>query len=507
MQHFSLIFTINLRDLGDRSVKDYILDGLSTDPRVKDLQYSRLNFLVILDGFDEIAHKSKVIKFLRDESLEISLQMTILVTTRPHVLEEIREDMTIWLSIEGFTRECQEKYIKIIFKDDEGKANEIFRKLNEDEFYAEIAQSPLMLHMLCCLHKNGEIVKLKTMADLHLTIFTLITERYVRKTNQKGKFKTGKYFVGENLLLDLVKKSSCSITSQDLKALFPKEDERNFVIGLDILTVDSFHPFDDIINYRFVHRTFGAFLSALSIYIRKFSSLSHIGNMELLFLFGFYKDKPLPKKILRAMENEMFDLQFMLRAHKQIKLKKNWERFCSLAKIVLHHRAHFIYFEELLKLYELKELYLCFHQTAVENEDRESYVSDIVKNWSLGNNCKIYLILSLHEALSDNLNDIREPVLRIINFIDVMSSINSNIDFIGVCYRKVFYLHDCFTNVNYNLNMSNIRKSLNLSEDEQLIALQCSNSERESITCILSLLQYETLLHRIKFQRISRSID
>ncbi|XP_067134613.1 NLR family CARD domain-containing protein 4-like isoform X2 [Centruroides vittatus] len=503
LRHFELTFLVILRELGDKSVTDVLLDNIHelTDKNWK-LQDKKLNVLVILDGLDEIVEKSKITKFIREESFAISRTMTILVTSRPQAAEDIREDMKMRISIKGFSLEYQEKYIQLMFRKDERKSNELISELTKNDFYRETAECPLMLHMLCCLHRNGEMVELETMADLYIRIFTLITERYVRKTNQKGKFKRGKYFVGENLLMKLIRLiqyGNC-VTSQDLVCLFPNEYEHNFITGLDILTLDSFSEYNNIIRYSFVHRTFEEFLSALSRYIGHTKFSYHIPNMELLFLMGLYKDEPLPKKFLRYVDKQIFIPEFMLRAHKQIKLKRNWEKFCSHSIVVFHYWKLLIYYQELFNLYEFKELYLYFYET---KGTRRDYKESFSNNWSHTNNFKIYLVLSLEGMFSDNLYDIRESASRIIDFLQVMNVINVAIHFVGVRYLSGDYF-DRFTNVKYNMNSSDIQKLLNISEEEKLVALESFDGEDVRNSCILSLEQYETLRDHILFQSASK---
>ncbi|XP_023232855.1 uncharacterized protein LOC111632602 [Centruroides sculpturatus] len=507
LKHFQLTFIVILRKLGDKSVADALLDDIYELFDINwELQDKKLNVLVILDGFDEIQDKSKIIKFIRDESFDISRIMTILVTSRPQAAEEIREDMKMRIVIKGFSAEYQVKYIQLLFREDESKANELISALTENDFYREITECPLMLHMLCCLHRNGEIIKLETMADLYIRIFTLVTERYVRKTNHKRKFKRGKYFVGENLLLKLtrLKRDINCITSQDLESLFPNEDKHNFITGLDIFTLDSFSEYDNIIRYSFVHRTFGEFLSALSLYIGNISFPYNISNMELLFFMGLNKDEPLSKKFLTYVDKEMYMPQFMLRAHKQIKLKSNWEQFCFHSKVVLHYWKFLIYFQELSNLYEFKELYLYLYETEGENDEWVNYINYFSNHWSYTKNLKIYLILLVREKFSNHLYDIRELISGIIDFLQVMNVINVDIYFIGVKYLPGENHFHRFINVKYNLNSSEIRKSLNISEDEKLVALETVDDSKQSDSFVLSLEQYETLRDRILFQSASK---
>ncbi|XP_023232849.1 uncharacterized protein LOC111632600 isoform X2 [Centruroides sculpturatus] len=508
LKHFQLAFIVILRELGDKSVTDVLLGDIHelTDKNWK-LIDKKLNVLVILDGFDEIVDKSKIIKFIREESFDISRTMTILVTSRPQAAEEIREDMKMRISIKGFSSEYQEKYIQLMFREDDSKASELISALKKNDFYREISECPLMLHMLCCLHRNGEMEKLETMADLYIRIFTLITERYVRKTNQKDKFKQGKYFVGENLLIKLrrLERGEDVITSQDLETLFPNESEHNFITGVDILTLDSFSECDNIIRYSFVHRTFGEFLTALCVYIGYISFPYYTRDMELLFLIGLYKDEPLPKKFLTYVDKETFSPQFFLLAHKQFKYKRNWEQFRFHSNVEFINWKTLIDYQQLFNLYEFKKLYLYFDKTDAKYEKREDYVNNFSNHWNCTNNFKIYLVLLFHEEILNNLYDIREPVSRIIDFLQVMNVINVDIYFIGVKYfsGNFFRIHR-FTNVKYNLNSSEIRKSLNISEDEKLVELEVVDNFERCNSCILSLEQYETLHDRILFQSASK---
>ncbi|XP_067130194.1 uncharacterized protein [Centruroides vittatus] len=71
--HFHVVVIIILRDLGDKSIKNEVLNNIFQNPTVQDENLlQNLNILVILDGFDEASDKSKVVKFVRNESFDIS---------------------------------------------------------------------------------------------------------------------------------------------------------------------------------------------------------------------------------------------------------------------------------------------------------------------------------------------------------------------------------------------------------------------------------------------------
>ncbi|XP_023243575.1 uncharacterized protein LOC111641611 isoform X2 [Centruroides sculpturatus] len=504
LRHFHLTFIVILRQLNDRSVKDALLNeahGHSSMNNDWKFRNKEMNILVILDGFDEIVEKRKILKFIREESFDISSRMTIVVTSRPQAAEDIREDMMMRFSIKGFTPEYQKKYVQLMFIEDENKANQLSSLLTQNHFYREIAECPLMLHMLCCLHYSGEIENLETITDLYVRIFSLITERYVRKTDQKGKFKKGKYFVGEILLVKLgqLHKIGRSIESVDLEGYFKNKEEFKFIIGLDILTLESFYEDDNITVYSFVNRTFGEFLSAFSAYTGCLSFSYITYTIEFLFLLGFYKYDLFPKRFLRALEKKIFTPEFMLQVHKQIKLKRNWEKFCSHSDVYCFP-SNFSHFHQLLTLYQFKRLYIYFTDTAIEYDE----VDEITHRLSIckcPNNFRIYIILSVDDECLITQCDIRESVSRIIYFCQKTNAMSFDIFFIGV---KFYYCdsYKIFKDVNCNLDLSDDKRKL--LKHEKLVALETGDDYESTGNLFISLEQYEYLRDRIKLGSTSK---
>ncbi|XP_023210536.1 uncharacterized protein LOC111613412 isoform X2 [Centruroides sculpturatus] len=505
LQHFDLTACIILRELGDRSVKQALFDNLHENSSFdKDwkLHFRQMNILVILDGFDEIVEKDRIIKFIREESFDISGQMTIVVTSRPQATEDIREDMKMRFSIKGFSPEYQKICIQLMFREDESKGRSLVEKVEEDEFYKEIAECPLMLHMLCCLFNNAELGEIKSTTELYIRMFTLITERYVRKTDLNCKFERGKHFIGENLLLRLgtLPLKVNSITSEALVKFFPNEDEYNFIIGLDILAVESFSQYDKIIRYHFLHITFREFLVAYAIY-NDFSNFSTwITDQILLFLLGLFGSDKFPKSFLCNLKEKVFTPNFMLRAHKEIKLRENWEEFCSNSKVKFYD-IELNEMKQLLNLYPFKQLFFCFSESEFDYENHKNEIFQFFNDFSFPNGLKIYLFLINMTTDRDYSHDIRESVSCIIDFFRNIRPIDYEIYFIGI-YNFIDIFH-CFRNVNYSLNLTEgVLKELRIDEGEELIALQTQSSEGTFNSYFLSLEQYETLRDLMKIYPI-----
>ncbi|XP_023242460.1 uncharacterized protein LOC111640657 [Centruroides sculpturatus] len=506
LQYFHLTVIVVLRELDDKSVKDVVLYNIHNNSHIDrdcKFQLSKLNILVILDGFDELIEKHKVVRFVREESFDISPQMMILITSRPQAAEDIREDMKMRFSIEGFSPIHQEKYIQLMFREDEGKANELISKLNEDEFYREISECPLMLHMLCCLHHNCEMEKIKTITDVYIQIFALITERYVRKTNQNRKFERGKYFVGENLLLRLGKLNlrPYPITSNVLMDNFPNEDEYNFIIGLDILALNAFSQYDKIIQYSFVHRTFEEFLSAFTMYNDFYYFFELCSDKTLLFLLGFYGRCKFPKKFLRRVRERLLTPKFMLQSHKEIKLENNWEQFCSVSRVEVHS-YDMDNVRELLELHQFKELYCCFSYNKEFYKEMKEELLSFFNNANFSN-LNIYLYLTILLETSKYSYDIREYISCMIDLILNIKRINHSTFFVGI--NNLLGGFYCFRSVNYSLNIPrDILESLH--ENDEIIALRTLNMEGTFNNYFLSKEQYKFLRRRIIVSTVKKGM-
>ncbi|XP_067135870.1 uncharacterized protein [Centruroides vittatus] len=383
LKQFYFVVVVTLRHLNKKSLMDEVLHAIFQNRKKEfktKLQQANLNILVILDGFDEISDRTPVLKFIREDSFEISLTMTILVTSRPHVTEEIREDAAYRFVLGGFSHEQKETYIRIVFQDVSDKSEDMVQVLNYSKFYSKLAEGPLMLHMLCCLHLNNALNAIRSETDLFVQIFSLFIKRYIKKNGENQKLKKGKYFTGEDLLIHLgelaLNTVQRPITSKYLEEEFPEKEDREFVLGLEILFFDCFDDREDDIYYDFVHRTFREFLSALYLYdvLKSKTCLYSVSFQTTIFLLGLSDNDIFHSNLLEYVSRNLYTPYNLIHISKEIRNENNRKLICSKLKVTF-------YLDEtdelinLLKVLPFPRVYLILYPDYTD----ESCIEDLVK--------------------------------------------------------------------------------------------------------------------------------
>ncbi|XP_067138101.1 NLR family CARD domain-containing protein 4-like [Centruroides vittatus] len=186
LKSFHILIFIQLSELGEKSVIDAVIeciDDRANRQFAKKLRETEWNFLIILDGFNESRDKDCVKQFISDDSIEMSVQMTIIVTSSPHVSDKIRKLIEYRCYIKGFSPEQKEKYIDLIVRD-EDKCEYLKNIIKNNRFCFELAKCPLMLYMLCCLPKSKSDRHIMTNADVFMLIFRLIIEKYKKEKKE-----------------------------------------------------------------------------------------------------------------------------------------------------------------------------------------------------------------------------------------------------------------------------------------------------------------------------------
>ncbi|XP_023215483.1 NLR family CARD domain-containing protein 4-like [Centruroides sculpturatus] len=282
LQHFDFVVVVALRDLQGKGIVHAILEAVCGNHEVgmkRKIWNADVNFLIILDGYDEFPDRNSVIQFIKNDSFDISRNMAILVTSRPESAEEIKMAFDIKLNLTGFRGQQQRKYVSLVFKQYEDKARSLQYILERDDFLFHLSKCPLMLHLLCCLHKLVGLECTKSRTEVFILIFGFLIEKYMRDSGGCNHLKKGKYFYGEDLLVRLGKlvyeqnqimgrvnhyKREERITFDKLKECFPDEKELEFILGLKFFI--SFCDQDKNIYFHFIHVNFGTFLIALYLH-------------------------------------------------------------------------------------------------------------------------------------------------------------------------------------------------------------------------------------------------
>ncbi|XP_023210668.1 uncharacterized protein LOC111613549 isoform X2 [Centruroides sculpturatus] len=364
LSRFDIVAVLTLTELeSNKKLEDAVLEDVfeTSEPEIKKkLRRANLNVLIILDEYDDVNRFDRTKNFLRKGSFGIFRKLTIIVTSRPHFAERIREYMNFRFDLQEFSPEQKEEYAKLVFKQDVNKTQTLIEVL-QSEFYFSLAKIPLFLHLFCCFHSNstlGDIRRYKT--NMYIHIMQLITNRSKRKLQSNVNMPLGNYFALEEILVRLGKLIYEKNTSEkvlfypfdkNLKITIDELNEcvgdrnKTFCKGLDFLS----HGFDNQNKFLFdcVHESIKEYLVALYLYknpevpflnITSDSTVPCITEFTthhnfITFYFGLFKNEKIPKSCLNNLEKGVFSLDISIRIYNEIVSEEDKEIFSNTVKI------------------------------------------------------------------------------------------------------------------------------------------------------------------------------
>ena len=193
-QKYSIVFFVHLKFVKpDDSIQSAIiqqhaeLQGLKVSERKLRSILERFGdkCLLILDGLDEhgLGKNQEVLKIIENKML---LDCGIVVSSRPHSINEVQIHFSTIVQVEGFTEKEASKFISNFFTD-RNKISEIlkFKPSNSREDFP-VHKCPILLSILCLLVKEEKIDLLDknlTVGDLY---FRMVQCLYNKFTIRKG---------------------------------------------------------------------------------------------------------------------------------------------------------------------------------------------------------------------------------------------------------------------------------------------------------------------------------
>ena len=202
---FELVLLLKCRDIvGD--LKEAITEQLFPKDMSKDAREELFRFfegienqkrvLIILDGLDELAEKSKhhVHDLLHRKRWAFC---NVLATTRQEKGIELRTQSkfayNIFLQIKGFTEEDSFEYIRRHFKiagpDHSSKGEKLIKEIEGNALLRDLLTNPLNLLLLCVVYEDHEGELPSTRTDLYQVIVLCLLRRYCAKHDVKASKK------------------------------------------------------------------------------------------------------------------------------------------------------------------------------------------------------------------------------------------------------------------------------------------------------------------------------
>ena len=202
---FELVLLLKCRDI-DGDLQEAITEQLFPKDMSKDVREELFRFfesienqkrvLIILDGLDELAEKSKhhVDDLLHRKRWAFC---NVLATTRQEKGIEVRTQSkfayNIFLQIEGFTEEDSFEYIKRHFKvagpEHSSKGEELIEEIKKNALLQDLQKNPLSLLLLCVVYEDHEGELPSSRTDLYHIIVLCLLRQYCAKQDVKASKK------------------------------------------------------------------------------------------------------------------------------------------------------------------------------------------------------------------------------------------------------------------------------------------------------------------------------
>ena len=202
---FELVLLLKCRDI-DGDLTEAITEQLFPKDMSKDAREGLFRFLedienqervlIVLDGLDELAEKSK---HYVDDLLHRKRWACcyVLTTTRQEKGIDVRQQQgvvfNIFLQILGFTEEDSFEYIRRHFKiadpEHSSKGEKLIEEIKRNAHLQELRTNPLNLLLLCVVYEDHEGELPSSRTDLYHVIFMCLLRRYCAKYNVKARRK------------------------------------------------------------------------------------------------------------------------------------------------------------------------------------------------------------------------------------------------------------------------------------------------------------------------------
>ena len=202
---FELVLLLKCRDI-DGDLTEAITEQLFPKDMSKDAREGLFRFLediqnqervlIVLDGLDELAEKSK---HYVDDLLHRKRWACcyVLTTTRQEKGIEVRRQpgivFDLFLQIEGFTEEDSFEYIRRHFKitspEYASKGEKLIGEIKKNALLQDLRTNPLNLLLLCVVYEGHEGELPTSRTDLYYVIFMCLLRRYCAKHNVKARRK------------------------------------------------------------------------------------------------------------------------------------------------------------------------------------------------------------------------------------------------------------------------------------------------------------------------------
>ena len=273
----SIVFFVSMKLIRPgQSIENIIIqqtpaiEGLSiTSRKLKDIldQFGN-RYLIICDGFDEFYSKNEdVLKVMRGQKL---LNCNIIVTSRPHSVEDIEEHFHTIVKIQGFSEEYARRYVSKLLREKD-KVDAVI-KFNFRNFVigGDTFTCPMILLFICILVNSDEIdLRTENYVPLGEIYWRLLRCIFSKYRVQKGRDFNMKDFIeilrkiGQLAFKTFKSKQAWFQRSEIVSLIGEDAFEYGLLIGHEDFRLVGHETADVVVT--FAHRSIEQFLGAFHI--------------------------------------------------------------------------------------------------------------------------------------------------------------------------------------------------------------------------------------------------
>ena len=272
---FSIIFFVQLKLVKPGEAIENVI--LQQHPELKGFNVSPKNVsvmlekfgdrcLLILDGLDEhrLGQNQDVLKVIRNEKL---VDCRIIVSSRPHSVNEVKQYFSTIIRVDGFTEKEASKFVSNFFKDLKDIVQILQFKPSDSRENFPVHKCPILLSILCFLVKEGEIDLLDrnlSIGDLYLRMVQCLYKKFTLRKGAEFKaidFVNVMTSVGQLALQTLIKNNPLLQRSEVLRIVGDFAFEYGFFSGHEDFRLCTDPTADIYVTYahRSIEDFFGSF--------------------------------------------------------------------------------------------------------------------------------------------------------------------------------------------------------------------------------------------------------
>ena len=183
--YFDTLILIPLRIVQQQSLEEAMMEHIGEDAFHQLKKQLGRKCLLILEGFDEMAAKRRqndpiLLAMIKKETM---VEVTILITSRPHACQGLNANRTI--EVVGFSEEKIKEYVKNVFPNDRQAVELFLQQLETFPHISALCYVPLSLKMILEIFHYKEKSLPSTLTELYHLFIVMTLQREQEKKIEK----------------------------------------------------------------------------------------------------------------------------------------------------------------------------------------------------------------------------------------------------------------------------------------------------------------------------------